>query len=446
MLTTCPASIRKSLDTVDNLAPADVNGEFRPIVKLTDRLMSAAGSVERLPDLLGRFDDSYARLAARLEREPTCCGSLQPGPSPMRLGPGRAPPRARSVAAAGYERAGLFQRSKASRPSRPPPRSLPCGETRSTTFIMRVARSRERDGAAGAAVSPAGGRCVVAGRIGRAPAIEIGSAAQDRAGGSDAQDRAPDWSGFQRREVPEGEAWDESAEHALRALTVSHDVPVTELSEMAQEYRRAWDRRGMDPKARVVAGLTELRQAWGEHFDLKQSRASQMFDELPPRLQQHVRAVGMDMDAPLMLRLYGLCERKHGGGHDDPRPSRRSGPRGPLAVSPAPADLVDRNVVAVPHVTPEELRAAALVLLERWSSTCRMRFGGDRSRPSFLARGVGSTSLASPGRPSLRPPSGRPARKPPKPFRQRRRPACQRLQKPPATASRAWANVKTGPC
>ena len=125
------------------------------------------------------------------------------------------------------------------------------------------------------------------------------------------QDAAPDWSGFQRPEVPEGETWDESAEHALRALTVSHDVPVTELSEMAQEYRRAWDRREMDPKARVMAGLTQLRQAWGEHFDLKQTRATQMFAELPPRLQQHVRAVGMDMDAALMLRLYGLWERKH---------------------------------------------------------------------------------------------------------------------------------------
>ena len=70
VLTTCPASIRKSLDTVANLAPADVNGEFRPIVKLTDRLTSAAGSVQRLPDLLTHFEAAYARLVARLEREP----------------------------------------------------------------------------------------------------------------------------------------------------------------------------------------------------------------------------------------------------------------------------------------------------------------------------------------------------------------------------------------
>ena len=150
-------------------------------------------------------------------------------------------------------------------------------------------------------------------RYGLAPETTAAPPTEAAAAAARAEKEAQAWP-FQRPEVPEGHTWDADAEVELRALTVTHDVPVAELNEMAVEYRRAWDRRAMDPVARVAAGKAALRQAWGQHFELQRSRADQMFNQLSPRLQQHIRAAGMDQDAVLPLHLVALWERQHARG------------------------------------------------------------------------------------------------------------------------------------
>jgi hypothetical protein len=147
-------------------------------------------------------------------------------------------------------------------------------------------------------------------RYGIAPETPDAPPTEAEAAAQRAEQDAQAWP-FQRPEVPEGRTWDADAEVALRTLTVSHDVPVAELNEMAAEYRRAWDRRDMDPVARVAAGEAALRQAWGPHFELQRARAAQMFNQLSPRLQQHIRSVGMDQDAALPLRLAAWWARQH---------------------------------------------------------------------------------------------------------------------------------------
>ena len=69
VLTTCPAGIRKTLAEVEALTPADVQGEFRPIANLTDRLTKPPQSVERLPDLLARFAGASAKALALAEKQ-----------------------------------------------------------------------------------------------------------------------------------------------------------------------------------------------------------------------------------------------------------------------------------------------------------------------------------------------------------------------------------------
>jgi hypothetical protein len=111
----------------------------------------------------------------------------------------------------------------------------------------------------------------------------------------------------------EGKDVAQDAQDALRVLTVSHEIPPTELPAFLAEAAQAQGRAGMDQTTREAAREAVLRKEWGDHYDVWAQRAWSVVAELPPRLQQYAEDYRMGEDAWMWLRAAELWKRKHGG-------------------------------------------------------------------------------------------------------------------------------------
>jgi hypothetical protein len=103
----------------------------------------------------------------------------------------------------------------------------------------------------------------------------------------------------------------QDAQDALRAITVTHDIPPTELPAFLAEAAQAQGRAGMDQATREAAREAKLREEWGDHYDVWAQRAWSVVAELPPRLQQYAEQYRMGEDPWMWLRAAELWKRKH---------------------------------------------------------------------------------------------------------------------------------------
>jgi hypothetical protein len=103
----------------------------------------------------------------------------------------------------------------------------------------------------------------------------------------------------------------QDAQDALRVLTVSHDIPPTELPAFLAEAAQAQGRAGMDQATREAAREAVLRKEWGDHYDVWAQRAWSVVAELPPRLQAYAEEYRMGEDPWMWLRAVELWKRKH---------------------------------------------------------------------------------------------------------------------------------------
>jgi hypothetical protein len=111
---------------------------------------------------------------------------------------------------------------------------------------------------------------------------------------------------------PPGHALDVDALVELRGMELSHDVPVAELTVMANEYTQAQARQGQDAEARRDARDAQLLEAWGDNYELELTRATEMAQRIPKRVLDHALQAGMHYDPVLWLKLAELWTRTHG--------------------------------------------------------------------------------------------------------------------------------------
>lgn len=109
--------------------------------------------------------------------------------------------------------------------------------------------------------------------------------------------------------APKGEELDVDAVVELRTMEMTHDIPVTELTTLANEYTAAWARRGDVSEGRLDQRDTLLLEAWGDDFEVHLAHAEEMAQQLPPRVRQHATQAGMFRDAMIWIKLAALWER-----------------------------------------------------------------------------------------------------------------------------------------
>lgn len=112
--------------------------------------------------------------------------------------------------------------------------------------------------------------------------------------------------------APSGEELDVDAVVALRGLELTHDVPVAELTAMANEYTAAWARRDDVSEARLDQRDALLLEAWKDDFELHLAHAEEMAQRLPSRVREHAKRAGMFRDALIWIKLAALWERTAG--------------------------------------------------------------------------------------------------------------------------------------